>query len=78
MAWRSFPGSVKPQIQVTSLALRFREPTRGYQGGWVAEEGGGIGWEFGTETHTLLRVRQTTSRALLDSGGNSALQSITA
>lgn len=69
---------MKPQIQVTSLALRFRERTRGYQGERVAEEGGGIGWEFGIETHTLLCVKQATSRALLDGGGNSVLQSITA
>ena len=37
---------------------------------------GGIDWEFGADTYTLLYLKQTTNKDLLYSTGNSAQYSV--
>ena len=48
-------------------------PGRKRQGGG---QGGGIGWEFGTDMYTLLYLKQITNKDLLYSTGNSAQYSV--
>ena len=51
---------------------RLRERTYGYQGkGW-----GGIDWEFGIDTYTLLYLKQITNKDLLYSTGNAVQYSV--
>ena len=56
------------------LRHRCREQTYRCQGGKRGR--GGMNWEIGTDTHTLLCIKQVTNENLLHSTGNSTQCSV--
>ena len=44
---------------------RCREQTYGHQGGKAAGGGGGLNWEIGIDTYTLICKKQITNKNLL-------------
>ena len=53
------------------LSHRCRKQTYGYQGGRA-----GINWEIGIDIYTPLYIKETTSKNLLHSAGNSTQYSV--
>ena len=47
------------------LRHRCREQTYGHQGGEVAEGGGGMNWEIGSDMYTLICIKWITNKNLL-------------